>query len=212
MPIIFGEWLPVPEVQCRLPNELISAVGKWMPVQEALRRLKGAKAKTKAKAELLKPMRSGALPTGIRATRLRNGYAISHPVWQYPVPSYWDEKDRGNGVWQIPEGEDGHAVVLCEGYVDFQTFNELFLLVTAAQEPTPKLGRIDWDDFWKHERARYLGNQLPSEKAYLKEAEALIRDRYGVNTVSDTELRRFMRALYDGKTKRPKSTDRKRRN
>ena len=51
MPIIFGEWLPVPEAQCRLPNELISAVGKWMPVQEALRQPKfGAKAKTKATA------------------------------------------------------------------------------------------------------------------------------------------------------------------
>jgi len=136
MPIIFGEWLPVPETQCRLPNELIFAVGKWMPVSKGLHCLKpvfGAKAKVK----LLKHMRSGALLTAIRCVRLRNGYVVSQVVWQYPVPSYWDEKDLGNGVWQIPEGEDGHAVVLCEGYLDFQNFNELFSLDETQEASEP---------------------------------------------------------------------------
>jgi len=46
----------------------------------------------------------------------------------------------------------------------------------------------------------------------MTEAVELIKYCYGDNvTINASELRRFMRALYDNKTERPKSTDRKRR-
>jgi len=77
---------------------------------------------------------------------------------------------------------------------------------TAA--PERELGRIDWDDWWKHEEARKQQGLLPNKKAYLAEAEQLIKERYGV-TVSPTELRRFRAALYRGDSQRPKRPKRK---
>ena len=79
-------------------------------------------------------------------------------------------------------------------------------LRTAA--PERKLGGMDWDDFWKHEQARKQQGLLPNKKAYLAEAEQLIKERYGV-TVSPTELRRFRAALYRGDSQRPKRPKRK---
>ena len=72
----------------------------------------------------------------------------------------------------------------------------------AIQEQ--KLGRIDWNDWWTHEVARRQHSQLPNKKAYLREAEALIKDRYGVTAVPLSELRRISAALYRGDSERPK--------
>src|SRR5262249_45816062 len=75
--------------------------------------------------------------------------------------------------------------------------------------PAGKRGRIDWDDWWKHEIDRRQKGSIPGKKAYLVEAEALIQDRYGVNTVPPTELRRIKAALYRGDLVRPKRQKRK---
>src|SRR5262245_27977440 len=73
-----------------------------------------------------------------------------------------------------------------------------------------KLGRIDWDDWWRHEEARRQQGLLPADKkAYLRQAEALIKERYGVNAVSPSELRRIKAALYRGDSERPKRPNRK---
>ena len=76
----------------------------------------------------------------------------------------------------------------------------------AIQKP----GRIDWDDWWRHEVARRQQALLPADKkAYLRQAEALIKERYGVNAVSPSELRRIKAALYRGDSERPKRPNRK---
>jgi hypothetical protein len=74
-------------------------------------------------------------------------------------------------------------------------------LRTAA--PERKLRRIDWDDWWKHETVRREQGSLPNEKDYLRQAEALMMDRYGA-TVPSSELRRTKAALYRGDSERPK--------
>ena len=57
------------------------------------------------------------------------------------------------------------------------------------------------------ERTRSLvGNmaQLPNKKAYLREAETVIKERYGVTSCADVgELRRIKAALYRGDSERP---------
>jgi hypothetical protein len=78
---------------------------------------------------------------------------------------------------------------------------------TAA--PERKLGRIDWGDWWKHEVARGQQGLLPNKKNYLREAEPLIKERYGVTTVPASELRRIKAALYRGDFERPKRSKRK---
>jgi hypothetical protein len=75
--------------------------------------------------------------------------------------------------------------------------------------PETKLKRIDWDDWWKHEIARRQQGLLPNKKEYLREAEPLIKERYGVNTVPPSELRRIKAALYRGDSERPKRSKRK---
>jgi len=80
-------------------------------------------------------------------------------------------------------------------------------LRAAIQEQ--KLGRIDWDDWWNHEDGRRQQSLLPHKKAYLREAEALIKERYGVTSVPPTELRRLKAALYRGDSERPKRAKRK---
>ena len=71
--------------------------------------------------------------------------------------------------------------------------------------PEPQLGkRIDWDDWWKHEIARRQRGLLPNEKDYSREAEPLIKERYGVTSVPPSELRRIKPALYRGDSERPK--------
>jgi hypothetical protein len=77
-------------------------------------------------------------------------------------------------------------------------------IVVLAAIQKQKLGRIDWDDWWKHEADRRQRGLLPDEKAYLGEAEALIKELYGVTTTPATELRRIKAALYRGDSERPK--------
>jgi hypothetical protein len=67
-----------------------------------------------------------------------------------------------------------------------------------------KRGRIDWDDWWTHEINRRKEHLVPNEKAYLDQAELLIKERYGVAAVPPSELRRIKAALYRGDSKRPK--------
>ena len=76
-------------------------------------------------------------------------------------------------------------------------------------EPMRASGRVDWDDWWKHEIDRRDRGSLPNEKDYLREAERLMKERYGVATVSPSELRRIKAALYRGDSERPKRTKRK---
>jgi hypothetical protein len=124
--IAWCEWFPVPKALCRQPDELTFPVGKYMSVQEAMHRLK-ANPQAKAAAELLKPMRSGALPTAILCVRLRDGAPLSSVVTQFPVPACWDTASPEilgkDGAWTIP---DGDAFVACYAQVDIQCFNELF--------------------------------------------------------------------------------------
>ena len=61
-----------------------------------------------------------------------------------------------------------------------------------------KLGRIDWDAEWNEEVARRERGQLPNEKAYLREIEKRIKERYGVTSMDGGDLRRFKAALYRG--------------
>ena len=82
-------------------------------------------------------------------------------------------------------------------------------IVVRAAIQEQKLGRIDWDDWWKHEDDRRQQGLLPDEKAYLREAELLIKERYGVTTVPPSELRRIKAALYRGDSERPKRPKRK---
>jgi hypothetical protein len=82
-------------------------------------------------------------------------------------------------------------------------------IVVQAAIPEQKLGKIDWDDWWKHEVVRRQQGLLPNKKDYLREAEARIKDRYGVTTVPPTELRRIKAALYSGDSERPKRPKRK---
>ena len=72
--------------------------------------------------------------------------------------------------------------------------------------PERKLGRIDWDDWWKHETARREQGSLPNEKDYSRQTEPLIKERYGVTSVDGGDLRRFKVALYRGDLERPKRT------
>jgi len=82
-------------------------------------------------------------------------------------------------------------------------------ITLRAANQEQKLGRIDWDDWWKHEDDRRQQNRLPDKKAYLREAEPLIKERYGVNHVPPSELRRISAALYRGDPERPKRSKRK---
>jgi len=72
--------------------------------------------------------------------------------------------------------------------------------------PEQKLGRIDWDDWWKHETTRREQGSLPNEKDYSRQTVPLIIERYGVTSVDGGDLRRFKVALYRGDLERPKRT------
>ena len=80
-------------------------------------------------------------------------------------------------------------------------------LRAAIQEQ--KLGRIDWDDWWKHETARREQGSLPNEKDYSRQTAPLIIERYGVTRVDEGDIRRFKVALYRGDSERPKRSKRK---
>jgi hypothetical protein len=80
-------------------------------------------------------------------------------------------------------------------------------LRTAA--PERKLKRIDWDELWNEDVVRREKDQLPNEKAYVRELETRIKERYGVTSVDGGDLRRFKVALYRGDSERPKRSKRK---
>jgi len=71
-------------------------------------------------------------------------------------------------------------------------------ITVRAAIPEQKLGRIDWDDLWKHETARREQDSLPNEKDYSRQTVPLIIERYGVTSVDGGDLRRFKVALYRG--------------
>jgi hypothetical protein len=74
--------------------------------------------------------------------------------------------------------------------------------------PEPKLGRIDWGDLWEYATDLREQGRLLNEN----EVKLLILERYGV-TVEESnasEVRRFVSALRQGDSERPKSTTRKR--
>jgi len=79
-------------------------------------------------------------------------------------------------------------------------------ITLRAAIPEQKLGRIDWDDLWKHETARREQDSLPNEKDYSRQTVPLIIERYGVTSVDGGDLRRFKIALYRGDLERPKRT------
>jgi hypothetical protein len=67
-----------------------------------------------------------------------------------------------------------------------------------------KLGRIDWDAEWNEDVARRQQGQLPNKKAYIRQVETRIKERYGVTNVDGGDLRRFKAALYRGDLVRPR--------
>jgi hypothetical protein len=78
------------------------------------------------------------------------------------------------------------------------------MLCPAEPKGEIKPGVIDWNDWWQHEVGRRERDELPPEKSYLSDAEALIRERYGVTHVPASGLRRLKAALYRGDVERPK--------
>jgi hypothetical protein len=79
-------------------------------------------------------------------------------------------------------------------------------ITLRAAIPEQKLGRIDWDDWWKHETTRREQGSLPNEKDYSRQTVPLIIERYGVTSVDGGDLRRFKVALYRSDLERPKRT------
>jgi hypothetical protein len=82
-------------------------------------------------------------------------------------------------------------------------------IVVQAATQQQKLGAIDWDAEWNEDAARREKGQLPNEKAYVRELETRIKERYGVTSVDGGDLRRFKVALYRGDSERPKRSKRK---
>jgi hypothetical protein len=77
-------------------------------------------------------------------------------------------------------------------------------IVVRAAIQQLKLGAIDWDAEWNEDVARREKDQLPNEKAYVRELETRIKGRYGVTSVDGGDLRRFKAALYRGDPVRPR--------
>src|SRR5215831_13220223 len=107
--------LQLPENR-KVLGELLFAPGKWLPMPEALRRLK-SKFGAKAAAKLLGPMRSGALPTALRRVQLRDGFPVSHVTSHYPAPAWWKDvrpealKILEKGPWQVRADADDRTVI-----------------------------------------------------------------------------------------------------
>jgi hypothetical protein len=122
-------------------GELLFAPGKWLPMPEALRRLK-SKFGAKAAAKLLGPIRSGALPTALRRVRLRDGFPVSHLTSHYPAPAWWndvgpeDVKIPEKGPWQAGDAGDDRTFILHYAFVDLQCFNAIFFAKKAERPPT----------------------------------------------------------------------------
>jgi hypothetical protein len=125
-------------------GELLFAPGKWLPMPEALRRMKstfGANAVPK----LLGPIRSGALPTALRRVRLRDGFPVSHVTSHYPAPAWWNDvrpedlKILEKGPWQVGDAEDNRTFILHYAFVDLQRFNTI---CSVKKDEPPLLRRM----------------------------------------------------------------------
>jgi hypothetical protein len=77
-------------------------------------------------------------------------------------------------------------------------------IVVEAAIQQRKLGAIDWDAEWSEDVARRQQGRLPNKKAYTRELEARIKERYGVTSVDGGDLRRFKAALYRDDLVRPR--------
>ena len=132
--------LQLPENR-KVLGELLFAPGKWLPMPEALRRLK-SKFGAKAAAKLLGPIRSGALPTALRRVRLRDGFPVSHVTSHYPAPAWWNDvgpeevKILEKGPWQVGDAEDDRTFILHYAFVNLQRFNAIFFAKKAERPPT----------------------------------------------------------------------------
>jgi hypothetical protein len=137
--------------------------------------------------------------------KLASGELIANGVYQATGVRH----DLNRAEWTreqlILDVRNSELIVVAQGK---RTVRWSAITVRAAI-PEQKPGKIDWDDWWRHEVARRQQNLLPDKKAYLREAEALIKERYGVNAVPPSELRRIKAALYRGDSERPKRPNRK---
>jgi hypothetical protein len=83
---------------------------------------------------------------------------------------------------------------------------------TEVPKPSRKPGsRLIWGDQWAYWAARRAKKDLPSEDTFKTEAVGRSNIASDRVTIAPSELRRFMRALYDGDSERPTSTVRKRK-
>jgi hypothetical protein len=137
--------------------------------------------------------------------KLASGELIANGVYQATGVRH----DLNRAEWTrerlILDVRNSELIVVAQGK---RTVRWSAITVRAAVQEQ-KLGKIDWDDWWRHEVPRRQQNLLPDKKAYLREAEALIKERYGVNAVPPSELRRIKAALYRGDSERPKRPNRK---
>jgi hypothetical protein len=133
--------------------------------------------------------------------KLASGELIANGVYQATGVRH----DLNRAEWTrerlILDVRNGDLIVVAQGK---RAVRWSAITVRAAIQEQ-KLGRIDWDDLWTREVARRQQGLLPADKkAYIRQAEALIKERYGVNAVSPSELRRIKAALYRGDSERPK--------
>ena len=125
-------------------GELLFAPGKWLPMPEALRRLKSTFG-ANAAAKLLGPIRSGALPTALRRVQLRDGFPVSHVTSHYPAPAWWNDarpedlKILEKGPRQVRADADDRTFIQHYAFVDLQRFNTIF---SVKKDEPPLLRRM----------------------------------------------------------------------
>jgi hypothetical protein len=106
---------------------------------------------------------------------------------------------EGRNIKHVRRSSNGDLIEWhCIKHVRWSTIT----LREAIQEK--KLGTIDWNAEWNEDVARREKGQLPNEKAYVRELETRIKERYGVTSVDGGDLRRFKAALYRGEPVRPR--------
>jgi hypothetical protein len=157
--------------------------------------------------EFIKALANGEL--------IANGEHPANSVRHDLAPAEWT---RANLILDVRNGDltEGHNIkhvrrssngdLIKWRYTKHVRWSTLTLRAAIQEQ---KLGRIDLDDWWKYEVGRREHGLLPDKKAYLREAEALIKERYGVTAVPPSELRRIKAALYRGDSERPKRSKRK---
>jgi hypothetical protein len=138
---------------------------------------------------------------------IANGEHAATSVRRDLDPAEWR---RTNLILDVRNGDLMEGRIEYRGKVGHRTLTVRWASITLRPAiPEQKLGRIDWDDWWKHETTRREQGSLPNKKHYLREAESLIMERYGVTAVPPSELRRIKAPLYRGDFERPKRPKRK---